>query len=241
MAEFISVPRDMVVAAMKGEVETAVFALVASVAAYPDKKPGQIAEKLGASAEVIEAAKPFVKLLKSAPKGRSGGNARSGPRAGGGGQKYDYPGWFGKYIRDRVKEEFGEDAYVPSHEMAERMWEVVGSDDHDDAKAYYELALRTTLDYHENQDEVRSPGGFILRQLENDDRERLEYKVEQIEKHGTVQRDGGKAASKARKAVEEELEKSPPKKAPGWKNRKSEPEPDDDDEYGDEYDEEDDD
>lgn len=242
----ISVPVELLKLTAKGELPPDAVVFFVASAAFPDKSSKQIAKAFQVSDEGIEAASDYLEDYpeEEKPKRRSGGrNAGRGRQSSN--DQYDYPRDFGKDIRDRLKEAWeeatGDEPYVFSHEQAEKIWAAIGEDE--DPMEMLDMAIACAVDFHENKDAIKSPAGFITRQLEHDSREDLETKVQQIEEEGTAIQDSRKVKQRARQRATEQLNKrSKPKQDPAWKSRRKQAEddeePEDEDDGDEEFDEE---
>lgn len=209
-ANTVQVPKELILATANGELGPDALIYVGLKLMYPDKTISQIQKRFRLDYDECEQGDGFLGFPETeAPvasnnrrKGQQRGRQQQQTQ-GGSGERKQYPkappapNGFAEWLRKKVDEAIP-DAYEVRDTVADAIYEKAGGD-----KQYILDAITTTKDYHENKDEVKSPGAVVLSQLNRFNADKLHSMAEAIRNGGTTVRDRSRRMSRSMERAEE--------------------------------------
>jgi hypothetical protein len=207
----VAVPRQLILQVGKENLNPDAVYFAALRVMYPRKNPQEIADKFHISDEVVGIVEDFMgaDYEEDAPAPR-----QKRERSGGSGnynqQRQQYPESppapkeFVEWFKTTFKEIMPNPKKPVHDKTINAIYEKFEGDEE-----FVEAAIMVTADVNDNQTEVNSPGGFILKQA-GDGKERVLYKADLIENQGTAIKNKESRMNRARERSRDYLSKAPP-------------------------------
>lgn len=204
-ANTIQVPKALVKQVMQENCTPDAVYAFCLMQMYPDKSAKQIQKRFNLALLDVTAAEEFAGSDSGEDEKPQKRTQRKSQQRnqGGSGERKEYPksppspAKFKTWLREKVDEAIP-DSFEVRDGVADGIFEAAGGD-----KQYILDAIETTRDYHENKQEVRSPGAVILSQLGRFDADKLNSMAEAIRRNGTGVKDRSKRMSRAMERAEE--------------------------------------
>lgn len=197
----VQVPRAIIKAVNKGKMEPEHIYFAALRMMYPRKSSEELADSYNIDDDVVE---EVDEVLGQAEEREAPQQKRQTRQSQGQQKQYpkspQAPDEFVEWFKETYKE-VGFDKKIADNTI-NAIYEKFEGDEE-----WIEAAMMITMDFHENQSEVNSPGGFILRQAE-DTKERAMYKVDLIENQGTAIKNRESRMNRAKQRGQKYLSKS---------------------------------
>ena len=194
-ANTIQVPKELVKKVISGHASAEAIYAFCLQEIYPTRSMEEIGKRFRFEPHDLETAEQYVGASDtSAPRERQRPQQRN--QSGSGERKqYDKspesPPKFKEWLRRQVDEAIP-DSFEVRDTVADAIYEKAGGD-----KQYILDAIETTRDYHENKEEVKSPGALLLSQITRFDVDKLHSMAEAVRNNGTAVKDRSKRMSRA--------------------------------------------
>lgn len=205
-ANTIQVPKALVKQVIQEDCTSDALLAFCLMQLYPNKSPKAIKTRFGIPSLDMGAAQEFVDSddeEEERPRKRSQRKQQQQRNQSGSGERKQHPqsppspAKFKTWLREKIDEAIP-DSFEVRDGVADAIYEKSGGD-----KQYILDAIETTRDYHENKQEVNSPGAVVLSQLSRFDADKLHSMAEAVRRGGTGVKDRSKRMSRAMERAEE--------------------------------------